>query len=111
MTEPDPLLRAAQLFLLGQDATAVAVPGPAGGPETAWDRLLVRVQMVVGPAQEARALLAMGDAEQALELQRLASRQLDDSALAAQLPATFVSRRMAAGRFLHGNHELPTRPA
>lgn len=102
MTEADPLLRAAQLFLLGQDTTAVAVLAAAAGPGPAWDRLLVRVQMLVGLAEEARALVAMGDTEQALELKRLASRQLDDPELAAGLPAAFTGLRVAVGRFLRG---------
>ncbi len=43
VTEADPLLRAAQHFLLDQDTTAVAVLVAVGGPGPAWDRLLVRV--------------------------------------------------------------------
>ena len=78
--------------------------GPPGGTEPAWDRLLVRVQMVVGLAEEARALVAMGDTEQALELQRLAARQLDDPELAARLPAAALTGlRVAVGHFLRGS--------
>lgn len=99
----DPLLGATRLFLLGQDATAVALLEAAAASPTAspaLKQLLVRVQMVVLMAEELQALRIMGDTDGATNLRAIATHLLADIELARGLPQSFASLRVAVARFL-----------
>lgn len=114
MPNCDPLLSAAQLLLLGQDTTALAIlqaaaASPAALP--ALQLLVLRAQMVVVMAEEAQALEGMGDSEGAQDLRALASRQLDDPELARGLPQSFAGLRVAVARYLGDLTACVTLPA